>query len=260
MTRKGWWLLSMWDAAQPKARDDLSRATGLHVRRLINQAFFKRLLIDDESVTGVEFHEPFATLADLQREFFVGIAPECLPEKGPASATKRKRTALSGGSSDDSQFGVHSGNLSNSGHLVGLLALYWKKGKEADHLWKIVSRKPTRENKETTNSIPHRAKQLNEDELEQAETLYAAGASIVDLAKKFGVHRRTLSERLHARGVSIRDTSIDHDSLQVAKRMYEGGSSLVAVCKIVGYSPNTIRTHLLRAGVVIRSRGGLSDL
>jgi hypothetical protein len=68
------------------------------VRRLINQALFKRILIDDESVTGVEYQEPFATLADLQHEFFAGIAPEPLEEAESASVGKRKGTALSGGS------------------------------------------------------------------------------------------------------------------------------------------------------------------
>lgn len=113
--------------------------------------------------------------------------------------------------------------------------------------------KPTRETEKLANLVPHRAKQLNEVELKQAEELYLAGASVIDLARQFGVHRRTLSERLRARGISIRDTGIDQDSLQVAKRMYEGGSSLAAVSKIVGYSPNTIRTHLLRAGVGMRN-------
>ncbi|SKB01593.1 AraC-type DNA-binding protein [Agreia bicolorata] len=115
---------------------------------------------------------------------------------------------------------------------------------------------PTRATDSKPAPLPRRAKQLTSDELEESEELYAAGASIVDLAKRFGIHRHTLSEHFRARGVSIRDTAIDHDSLQVAKRMYEAGSSLAAVSKIVGYSPNTIRTHLLRAGAVIRGRHG----
>jgi lambda repressor-like predicted transcriptional regulator len=140
--------------------------------------------------------------------------------------------------------------------VVGLLAPYWKKEQGAAHLRRLATMKPTRETEKEADLVPHRAKQLNNYELKDAEELYLAGAGIIDLAKQFGVHRRTLSERLRARGVSIRDTSIDQDSLQVAKRMYEGGSSLASVGKIVGYSPSTIRTHLLRAGVTVRSRHG----
>ncbi len=33
------------------------------VRRLMNQAFFKRVLVTEEGVVGWEYNEPFATLS-----------------------------------------------------------------------------------------------------------------------------------------------------------------------------------------------------
>ena len=45
--------------------DEVYSGSGLQMRRLANQFFFERLLIDRDEVVGAELREPWATLQEV---------------------------------------------------------------------------------------------------------------------------------------------------------------------------------------------------
>lgn len=58
---------------------------------------------------------------------------------------------------------------------------------------------------------------------------YESGATVYDLAREFGVHRTTISERLKASGVSLRFQPPGEQVVVEMVKLYESGLSLAAV-------------------------------
>jgi DNA-binding transcriptional ArsR family regulator len=85
---------------------------------------------------------------------------------------------------------------------------------------------------------------------------YQDGATIDDLAERFGVHRTTVMAHLDRSGVKRRQRGIEAASLPGAIRLYEAGWSLARVGERLGVDGETVRTTLRKAGVPIRARRG----
>jgi DNA-binding transcriptional ArsR family regulator len=85
---------------------------------------------------------------------------------------------------------------------------------------------------------------------------YQGGATIEDLAERFGVHRTTVMAHLDRSGVKRRRRGIEVASLPEAVRLYEAGWSLARVGERFGVDGETVRTAFRKAGVPIRPRRG----
>lgn len=87
---------------------------------------------------------------------------------------------------------------------------------------------------------------------------YRAGASVEELAERFGVHRTTAVAHLRLRQVQRRAafTAWDHDDLSAAAAHYASGASLASVAARFGVDPSTVANRFRRAGVAIRPRRG----
>lgn len=96
------------------------------------------------------------------------------------------------------------------------------------------------------------ARQLPVHEVTELVAGYEAGASVYELAKRFKIHRSTVSNILHKMGVVMRKQSMTEDQTDEAARLYEGGLSLAKVGGKLGFGTNTVRDALLRRGVMMR--------
>lgn len=96
----------------------------------------------------------------------------------------------------------------------------------------------------------------------EAVERYRAGASSRMLAKRYGVHRRTILRRLRAAGVSIPQRSgprgrrrIDVPLDEVVRR-YVAGESTEGLGRAFGVAGSTIGRWLKQLGVALRSHAG----
>jgi lambda repressor-like predicted transcriptional regulator len=85
---------------------------------------------------------------------------------------------------------------------------------------------------------------------------YQAGANMHALARKFQVHRTTISDCLHKLAVPLRRQGLQDDDLPEAARLYQEGWPLARLSEKFGSTDNTVRARLLEAGVVMRPRRG----
>lgn len=88
---------------------------------------------------------------------------------------------------------------------------------------------------------------------------YQAGASVNELATRFGIHRATVAQHLHRNGVAIRRRGLDNHQIDHAVRLYQQGLSLVRVGARLEVHAETVRQALRTRGVPMRAaweRGG----
>jgi DNA-binding CsgD family transcriptional regulator len=78
---------------------------------------------------------------------------------------------------------------------------------------------------------------------------YRAGATVYDLAAKFGINRKTVSIQLKALGVPMRRTSLTDAELTRAVALYGSGLSLAAIGVQLGRHHSVVERALKRTGV-----------
>lgn len=105
-------------------------------------------------------------------------------------------------------------------------------------------------------TVPKRARRLNAVQLAGLTASYEGGATVYDLADRFGIDRRTVSLCLKRMGVSLRGQSPSDDAVNEMVRLYEEGLSLAAVGSVLGVSAKTVHTWIRRRGVTTRPQGG----
>ena len=85
---------------------------------------------------------------------------------------------------------------------------------------------------------------------------YKVGATLRDLASRYGINHRTAAAVLARANIKTRHTRLDLTEIDEAKRLYQSGLSLSAVARQLGGCANSIRNHLRKAGVVLRDTHG----
>jgi len=87
---------------------------------------------------------------------------------------------------------------------------------------------------------------------------YQQGRSLDDLARNFGVHRRTVADHLERLGIARRVNlpKLTPTDIERAVSQYQAGDSLAAVGKTLSVDASTVQRALKRAGVAIRPRPG----
>lgn len=84
----------------------------------------------------------------------------------------------------------------------------------------------------------------------------SAGATVYELAARFGIHRVTVSAHLHSRGVTLRHQGLDDEGVVEAIRLYEGGWSLARIGDRLGVDATTVWTVLKTQGMALRDTHG----
>jgi hypothetical protein len=81
---------------------------------------------------------------------------------------------------------------------------------------------------------------------------YLAGATVYELAARFGIHRVTVSAHLHRQGVTVRRQGLDAEGVAHAVRLYEDGWSVARIGDRLGVDATTAWTALKAHGIAMR--------
>jgi DNA-binding CsgD family transcriptional regulator len=96
-------------------------------------------------------------------------------------------------------------------------------------------------------------RKLNPDAQAELVALYRAGASMLELSRKFETHRNTVVAHLRRAGVEIRlQRKMTPHLVDRAAQLYADGHSLAEVGKQLGIEASTVGKALRRAGVKLR--------
>jgi DNA-binding transcriptional ArsR family regulator len=96
---------------------------------------------------------------------------------------------------------------------------------------------------------------LRPDQIDELVAQYRDGATLVELASRFGVNRRTVAAHLTRREVPIRHGRFDQNRIHEAADLYDSGLTLVEVGMKVGAGSQAVRRALAAHGVPIRPGG-----
>ncbi len=101
-------------------------------------------------------------------------------------------------------------------------------------------------------------RRLTPSELEAVAAAYQHGRSLDEIAREFGVHRRTVAVHLERLGVARRVNLPKLTPTDIARAVsqYRAGDSLATVGKILKVDASTVQRALKRAGEAIRPRPG----
>ena len=102
----------------------------------------------------------------------------------------------------------------------------------------------------------HTQRHLTDTEQAALITKYQAGSDMWQLAKEFGLHRRTVRAILDRHGVERRQRALTASQINEAVRLYQRGASLTEVGRRFGVEHSTIRKHLIARGIARRDTHG----
>src|ERR1700758_5619023 len=98
-------------------------------------------------------------------------------------------------------------------------------------------------------------RKLSPDEQVELAALYQAGASMLELARKYRIHRQTVARHLKREGVELRgQLKRTPELIEQATNLYAKGHSTTEVAKQLGVEASTIGRALKQAGVKLRSQ------
>jgi uncharacterized protein (DUF433 family) len=130
---------------------------------------------------------------------------------------------------------------------------------QLNHLERLLASLPT----PTTTPVeqpkqraPRTAKQLKPAQVENLLDDYQAGATVYQLADRFGIERRTVSNILKRHGITPRWRQLTDEQIKEAIQLYREGWSLAKLGKHFGVAGTTIRAQLLKHDVPMRQRPG----
>ena len=101
-------------------------------------------------------------------------------------------------------------------------------------------------------------RRLSPTDIDDLIAAYQDGATIIQLAADFGVHRTTVGEHLDRHGVPRHSKQVawDESKLKDAAELYATGLSLADVAKRYEIDAQTVANRFRRAGIPVRPRRG----
>lgn len=109
----------------------------------------------------------------------------------------------------------------------------------------------------TSPRVPYRTmRQLQPVEIDELVAGYQAGATVFELAARFGQHRATIGRHLQARGVDTTPPALSSMQIEEATELYGAGWSLAKIAKKYGVNDGTVWRRLRAVGVKMRSPNG----
>jgi DNA invertase Pin-like site-specific DNA recombinase len=103
---------------------------------------------------------------------------------------------------------------------------------------------------------PRRARQLDEDQVQELIAGYQAGATVYELGDRFGINRRTVSKILHRHDVPMRMRGLSPEQIDEAVRLYEAGWSLARIGERMSVDGTTVLNRFRERGVRTRDPHG----
>ncbi|WP_202864787.1 helix-turn-helix domain-containing protein [Rothia uropygioeca] len=84
--------------------------------------------------------------------------------------------------------------------------------------------------------------------------------SVRGLAKKYGVHRATVSAHLSRRNTPRRRPGLDVDERAEAVRLFRAGVSMRAISRRLGVSRTPVRACLVEVGLIVDDASGSTTI
>ena len=216
-------------------------------RRLCNQAFFAAISIDEDGEPQVAYQRPFDALCDPQVQ---GNALTWAAEakKNGEAQTPTRAVPL-----------VESLNLATSGSLrstfsnltprTKTLVTRWKRG-----VYRVSQRPETTPMEDSGGTVVRRIEHLQTfltaAEVDRLVDDYLDGATVNELADRYGVHRATVSAHLTRRRVGRRRPGLGVDEAAEAVRLHLGGVSMRAIAQSMGVDRKAVRRALVEASAI----------
>lgn len=143
----------------------------------------------------------------------------------------------------------------NQRATVDLLGCY---SKRTSWTKRLPDRLSLTEGDQTSASRRHRSVTTRLSATDVATLLddYRAGATVYELAARFGIHRVTVSQHLHRQGVSMRRRGLTSPQANEALRLYGQGWSAARIGGRLGVDPTTVWTALRVRGTRMRDPQG----
>ncbi|WP_436326359.1 recombinase family protein [Brevibacterium sp. FAM 27836] len=214
-------------------------------RRLANQAFYTRLDITDDEQLRPRLAEPFATIVREAHDSGSDEGEEPLQEHDDSShvACSRKNTWV----------GLRR-EFENLGQALKTVASRWSRGSYKKS--KRPVEPPVVDSRgRLVRSVGMAQTSLKPEQVDELVALYQQGWTLVKLAERFGIHKRTAAAHLVRRSVPLRGKGLAEEDRTEAVQLYEGGATLLEVGLRFGVSEQTVRRALVVEGVKIRPSG-----
>lgn len=100
---------------------------------------------------------------------------------------------------------------------------------------------------------------LLSDQVKELIAFYEQGDSLLQLSRRFGIHRGTVKDHLRRAGVAIRPGNVaklsDEDKNEIA-RLYKAGLSIHKLALRFGVTDNPVHSALKERGVRMRDPHG----
>ena len=127
---------------------------------------------------------------------------------------------------------------------------------KAVDLW----REEDKSSAQATPSLPARRikrhRRLHPNQIDALVAEYQAGATVLEVAKSYQIHRTTVLALLERAGVSRRYQRLSAEQTAEAAQLYEAGNSLVVVAARFEVDASTVWRALRQAGVTLRDQHG----
>ena len=225
--------------------EELYRRSAPKNRRLLNQAIFVKLYVDDNEVTDHVMREPFAEMHAAQSS--VALDGQRIGKRRRPEAAKDKTEA-------DLLVAALAGRGSSKTAMVELLGRY--SNQDIATRFRQILAGEGRDDPPARATRPGRRNQsLKPDEVRELLAAYAAGTPIDRVAEHFGIHRTTALNIVKREGVPRRWKTIERH-LEEARELYDSGLSMAKVGQHFGVSTDAVREAFLRHSVPIRPRNG----
>ena len=113
--------------------------------------------------------------------------------------------------------------------------------------------RPSRERR-----MPRRARQLDDEQVQQLIEEYQAGATVYELGERFGISRQTVCRHLHRHEVPMRMQGLSPEQIDEAVQLYEAGWSLARIGERMNVDAGTVHARLRERRVQMRDPHGVS--
>lgn len=218
-------------------------------RRLLNQAFFRKLYVDGPEVRNDLLAAPFDELLYFRTQ--------------PLYRRERPRGALvgtSGGPSSGPSAGqtALAGERSSRAAMVELMGDYSRHHCVLETLRSVRALLATERLAGPVKQCPlvrrHKLTQrLSPETITQLLTDYQAGSCTVAVAKRYKISKTSVKTLLHSHGIPLRGgPHLSESDVLAAAELYQAGWSLVRIGRQLGVDGETVRRRLRQIGVQMR--------
>jgi transcriptional regulator of aromatic amino acid metabolism len=135
---------------------------------------------------------------------------------------------------------------------VELVRLYSNPEAEADHLRRVRSAASTPRPAEGLRQPRQRQRRLSMTEVTMLIKAYERQDPVRELARRFGIHRQTVTALLRRHGVELRQAGLAPADIPTATQLYGQGWSCAQLGTRFGVASTTVWRSLRAAGVVMR--------